>query len=132
MDIFETFATDDKKEIEGVEVKLDDKGASVTVARAGNDNFIRRLLEETEKHREALDAGTSEAKELDKQIGLQLMAETILVGFKGLTLKGKPLKYTNANALELLKIKDFRRRVQTESNKVEYYRVKAEAADTKD
>lgn len=130
LDIHERFATDPKLEVEGVKVDLGG-GASMTVARSGNDRFVSRILEEGEKFKEVLDSGTPEAKELDRTITVKIIAETILVGFEGIGFKGKPMKYSVENAIKLLGIKDFRKRVIDESNKFENYRVKSEISEAK-
>lgn len=131
LDIFEMYATDEVIEVEGKEIPLGD-GATMHVARANNDRYLARIIEETEKHKEALNAGTPAAQELDKQLTLMIQAETILVHIKGLSFKGKALKDTPKDREKLLGIKDFRRRVLAEANKIENYRIQAEAKDAQD
>ena len=130
LDIFNTYATDEKAEAEGVVIDLG-SGANMTVARSGNDNYIERILVEGEKYKETLAAKTPEAKELDKKITTEVLADTILLGFEGISFKGKKLPYSRANAIKLLGVKDFRKKVIEEASKFENYKAKLETADAK-
>jgi len=130
LDIFNTFATDEKAEAEGVVIDLG-SGASITVARSGNDKYIERILFEGEKYKEILATKTPESKELDKKITIEVLADTILLGFKGLSFKGKTLPYSKANAVKILGIKDFRKRIVEEAGKFENYKALQEEDDAK-
>jgi len=130
LDIFNTYATDGKAEEEGVVIDLGD-GSSMTVARSGNDNYVEKILAEGEKYKAVLATKTPESKELDKKITTEVLADTILVGFKGLSYKGKPLKYSRANAILLLGVKDFRKKVLEEATKFENFKAKLEDEDGK-
>jgi hypothetical protein len=125
-DIFYEFATDEALEIEGVVVNLD-KDAWIKVARLGNDRYTEALLKLGEKHASELEAGGTKAQAVDRKLTIEAMAEHVLVGFGGLGLKGEALEYSPENAVKLLSIKDFRRRVIAEANKIEHFRVKREA-----
>lgn len=127
MDIFKEFATDEKLELEGRWVDLG-KGARILVARDGNENFRKELRKLLEQHAVTLDAGGDAADTLAMELMLQAKARTILVGFEGLSFKGKPLTYSPEAALELLKVKDFARLVDEHSRHLSGYKVKVEEA----
>ena len=102
-DVFRVYATDEKKENEGVEVQLG-KDASITVARMHNPVFSRCILAEHEKYKEDLDTLPEvEKKALDEEIMCRVLAESILLGFKGLGFKGKEVSYSKENAIKLLR-----------------------------
>jgi hypothetical protein len=132
LDLFETFATDETKEIEGVEVPLG-KGAFITVARQGNPEYSRLILAEYEKHSDELDTlSPKEVAALDAEIMSRVMSESILLGFRGLTFQGKEVKYSKKAAYEkLLELKDFRARVERESKKVDHFRATYDKAAVK-
>lgn len=129
---FSEFAVDEKKETEGVERSLG-KGMFITVARADNENFNKRILEESELHLAEIKAlPEKEGRILDRQILCKVLAETVLVGFRGFAdMKGKELKYSVENAAMMLGHKEFLKKVMTEANKAENYRVTLEKADVK-
>ncbi len=131
LDVFEKFATDETKEECGVEVSLGE-GVSLTIARANNSAFLRMIQEEADKVAEkSATLNEDEAEELDKQAMLNVLAKTVLLGWTGLSYKGKPIKYNTANAVKLLKHKDFRRLVMEHANNFEHYRADLEDKDEK-
>jgi len=130
-DVFDKFATDEKKELSGTEVFLE-KGVSITVARADNINFVRLLQEEVDALAEKTDGmSEDEAYEFDHQSFLRVLAKTILLGWKGLSYKGKPIKYSEANAVKLLAHKDFRKLVMQHSSEFANFKAKLEDEDEK-
>lgn len=131
LDIFAAYATDETKEVEGAVVQLGG-GATMTVARIGNPNYTRVIIAEHEKAAEALkNLPDAEARELDVDVLCGVLAETILLGFTDISFQGKPMKYSKANAVKLLKIKDFRVRVLKEASDLENYRAKFDEAAVK-
>ncbi len=130
-DVFKLYATDEKKETEGVAVDLGG-GSSITVARADNDNFLTKIVESSELHMAELQSlPKAEAAALDKSLLCEVLAETVLLGFKKLDYAGKPIKYSVENAKKLLAHKDFRRLVMKHANDIENFRAAQEAADAK-
>lgn len=129
---FAKFEVDEKKENEGVEVSLGG-GDFITVARAGNENFNRRIIEASELHLAEIKAlPEKESRALDQKILCEVLAETVLLGFRGFTdKKGKALKYSVEKATELLGHKEFRKRVMAEAANIENYRAELEQADVK-
>ncbi len=126
MDIFKSFSTDLVAEVEGVEVSIG-KDAYVTVARSRNDDYLKLMLSEFEKHSDELDGN----EELDKELTIIILSKTILKGWRGLEYKGKTIKYSIKNAQKLLAIKDFRRKIVELSDDIELFRVKQEESDVK-
>lgn len=130
-DVFKIHATDAVKELVGVEVPIGGD-AFLTVARAENDNFLTRILEETEKHAASFKSlPEDEAKALDILVLCEVMAETILLGFKGMSYDGKPVKYSKKTAVKLLKHVDFRKLVMRHATNIENFRLEEETADAK-
>ena len=130
-DVFKVYATDEKKENEGVEVQLGG-GASITVARMHNPRFSKCILAEHEKHKAALDALPEDGRrKLDDEIMCRVLSESILVGFAGLSFKGEPMHYSVENAAKLLAVKDFRVKVIEEASKLDNYRAVMDEADVK-
>ena len=130
-DVFKAFATDEAAEVAGVKMPLS-RSAGVIVARHNNERHLTRTMELLEANAEAIDAGGAEGKALDEAIGLQIMAETILVGFYGnLMFNDKPAEYSPEAAAEMLRVKDFRIRVAGFSRDIENYRLKIEESDAK-
>lgn len=129
MDIFEQYATDETKEVEGTWV--DDGDAELLIARAGNRRYTKKLLKLYDRHKKALDRKDDAADALSDNILIEVLSETILLGWKNITLKGEPLPYTPENAQKLLAIKDFRKRVMDLSDDFDAYKVKEEADQAK-
>jgi len=130
-DVFAKFATDEKKELEGAEVILDE-GVSILVARAGNKNFLTMIQEEADEFAaKAAGLPKEEAERLDKEVLLKVLAKTVLLGWKGLSYKSKPIKYSVENAMILLGHTDFRKMVMGHAVKDEGYRAKLEEEDVK-
>lgn len=130
-DVFSAYATDEKKEIEGTVISLGGD-ATITVARTDNVNYLTKMLAAIEKH-EAANASMSEAeaKEYDKQLLCETLADSILLNFEGLSYKGEPLPYSKENAVKVLSLKDFRKLILKHANDIENFRVKKEAEVSK-
>jgi hypothetical protein len=109
VDIFAAYAVDEGKEINGADVTIGD--ATFKIARAGNKHYVKLLQKEVEKNQKALDAKDDSADTLSDRIMIDVIAETILLGWSGVSYKGKPMDYSKANARELLSHKEFRREI---------------------
>lgn len=130
MDIFAQFGTDKTLEQEGSWIPLGGK-ARIKVARAGNKKYGRLLNTQVDKNRIILDSKTDEADDLSDEIMIDVLAQSILLDFEGLSFKGKDLPYSLDNAKILLAIPDFRATVTAHSKNVENFRVAAEAVTEK-
>lgn len=106
LDIFAEYATNEALENEGTWMEVG--AAKFLVARSGNKNYARKLSKAVERHRKQLDRKDDAADKLSEQIMVDVMAETILLGWEGVAFKGEALPYSVENAKQLLRIKDFR------------------------
>jgi hypothetical protein len=127
MDVFRKFATDESLEVTGV-WRLLGEGAKVLVARSGNRAYANLLTKMVEQHQQALDLKDGSANDLSDQIMIEVMAETVLLGWEHVEFKGKDLEYSEANAKMLLGVKDFRRHIAKLSEDIEQYRVREDLA----
>lgn len=130
-DVFALFATDEKKELEGTVIPLA-KGVSMTIARMGNERYQAKMIEAAEENLEAVRSlPKKEAEAFDLELHIKVMAETILVGFTGMSYKGKPIKYSVENAVKLLRLPEFRKVVVRHASRLENFLLAQEAADEK-
>lgn len=126
LDIFEEFATDETLENEGTYFEIG-KGTKLLIARSGNRRFAKALAAAVQKHDKVLSQNDEAAEKLSDQIMVDVLAETILLGWENVNYRGKPLDYSVANAKMLLAHKEFRRRVSVLSEDVSAYKAKLEA-----
>jgi hypothetical protein len=131
MDVFATFATDEKLETEGVWFDLS-ATAKVLVARSGNEKYLAVLRKVLDRNQLALDANDEAANTLAQQLTIDAMAEAILLGWEGLSFQGKQVPYSKDMAKTMLRVKDFRARIEALSKSFEAYKVKAEEAQGND
>lgn len=110
LDIFAQFATDETLEENGTWFDIGG-GARILVARSGNRKYGKLLTKEVERARKVLDLNDEVADKKSEEIMIAVIAETILLGWEGVTFKGKELEYNVENAKQLLAIKDFRKLV---------------------
>jgi hypothetical protein len=132
LDIFAEYATDEALENNGTIFPLG-KGASLLVARAGNRRYSRAISAAVDLKRVELDAGPNAtdaaldaAAAVSDEIFVDVMAETILLGWDKLAFKGEVLPYSVDNAKKMLRVKDFRKLVASLSERVDAFKVKAE------
>ena len=125
MDIFASFATDEKLEVEGRWFDLS-KTAKVRVARSGNPQYVKMLRKKLDENRIDLDSQGDEANEIAEKLMVDVMADTILLGWEGLEFQGKPIEYSRLNSRLLLKVKDFRKKISGFSESFEAFKVKAQ------
>ena len=102
------FATDLTLEEEGVWVDIGE-GAKLKVARVGNPNYQKRIRQLRAPYRSQI-RQKSLPEDVSDKLVIQAFSECILLDWEGLEDdKGKPIKYSQENALELLtNLKDFR------------------------
>lgn len=129
MDIIATFTTDEKLEAEGKWFPLS-KTAKVLVARSGNDKYMSVLRQKMKEAQIDLSAG-EEAEKLAEDVLIDVMAETLLLGWEGITQDGKAVPYSREQARTYLRIKDFRKKIAGFSDNFEAFRAKAEAEQGK-
>lgn len=85
-------AVDPKAQEEGVWVQYD-KDTSFLIAREDNPKYLKKLAKELEPYRTPDGSFNVPEGEDDRMLD-RVYAETILLGWKGLTHNGKALKYS--------------------------------------
>lgn len=103
---FNRFATDTKAEVSGKWFKFGD--AELLIARTGNLRYREHLRTKLQMHGAELSRGVIDLQ-LNDEILCEVLAETILLDWKGFTENNKECRYSKEKAKEvLLKYKDFR------------------------
>lgn len=118
------YKTDPKLEAEGVEVQIAE-GTVVKVARIGSPRYNERLNALMRPHRHAQAKGTLD-DETQTKIVVKVMAETVLLGWRGITDKGIEIPYSRENAEQLLAIRDFREQIVEIANGMEAFRAQGD------
>lgn len=109
MDIFDTFATDEKLEIEGRWVDFNTK-TKFKIARMNNVHYNRIFMRLYNKNKLVLDGKGKEAKAKSDEVMAEAFAAAILLDWAGpVKLKGEDLgAYSKEAAQKALKIEAFR------------------------
>ena len=123
LDIFAQFATDETLEENGTWFPIGG-GARVLVARSGNRKYAKLLTKEVERNKKALDLNDDAADKLSEEIMIGVIAETLLLGWEGVSFKGEELEYSVANAKKLLAVKDFRKAIAQFADDVSAFKFK--------
>ncbi len=130
MNIRQQYATNPVLEEEGTWVQIG-PGARLLVARLGNNRYRTAFKRLSKPHQAQLDRGAL-PDEIQEQILVKAMSETILLGWEGLEENGQPLPYSKDAALRLLgELKDFREDVLTIARQAEGYRLQQLEEETK-
>lgn len=129
MDIFSTYAVDETKEQTGTWMEVGD--AKLLVARAGNKNYVKLLGKEVEKNQKSLDRKDDAADALSDKIMIDVLAETVLLGWENVSYKGAQMEYSKANAKEILSHKEFRREVMKLADDFNAFKLEQEAEAVK-
>lgn len=130
LDVFATYATDTKKELEGVWKDLDGS-SKVLVARAGNRLYARALEAAAKGRKAELSKKDEKSDAVAEELLIEVMAETVLLGWDGIGYKGKPMTYSVENAKTLLKHRDFREVIASISDDINNFKAEAEEAAVK-
>lgn len=119
------FKADTTLEDEGVWVPIDtDGGAELKVARIGNRRYRETMARRLKPYRRAIRAGTLDDS-VTERITAEVLAETVLLDWRGLERDGQNLPYSASTAAELLKdagYKDFRDLIVEMASDLENYR----------
>ena len=99
-DLKKEYDIDLKKELEGVWEPLGG-GGEVLVAAWNNPNFDKALADQPRQIRRRMDRGKLSDEE-DREIMVVVVADTILLGWKGISDAGKEVKYSRKTAIERL------------------------------
>lgn len=122
MDLQESYGfTDPDLEQEGVEVQIGED-AFITVRRTNNKKFGDYLTALRKPHEQRIQRGTMNRELLDG-LTRKAVAKHVLVGWRGITIDGKAVKYSPEKAEELMKkFDDFQEDVLTAANTRETFR----------
>jgi hypothetical protein len=114
---------------EGAWLALGD--AEIKIARLGSPRYQSAVTRRLKPHRESLELGVMSDADAQK-ITIELLADFILLDWKGVELDGKPLPYSRENAIQALGIEVFRTWVQEQARDLENFRAKetAEAVES--
>lgn len=132
MDLFSTFATDEKLEIEGRWVPFD-TNTSFKIARSYNKHFSRLFTRLYNANKVAIQSKGEQAEALADKVMCEVMAKTILLDWKGpVKIKGEDLgAYSVEGAQKALALKGFREWIQNQADDVSSYKVEQDAEDAK-
>ena len=133
IDLFAAFATDTKAEEVGISTTVPGAGdTEFLVARAGNSEYTRKLQRLVKQNRTLLDSKGKQAEAKSDEILIDVMATTILLGWKGtINYRGEALAYSLENAKKLLALKEFRAAVSKVADDFETFRAVKEEEDSK-
>lgn len=133
MDIFASFATDEKKEEEGTVVFLTSgkdlaKDPWIKVARLNNTQYAKAVAEghaKVQADKKLLRMSDEQAEIIGKNVMIEVLADTVLKGFGNLTFQGDVLPPGRESHLTFLRVKDFRELVVGHAADVDLFRVAA-------
>lgn len=125
MDIFD-LATDETAEVEGRWLPFGD--GSVRVARAGNEKYLRTVAALMDEAAIDLSKADPDTESRANEILVQATAKAILKDWKGLSFQKAPIEYSLENAVKLLKVREFRRRIEAMAADFNNFRLQAEEA----
>ena len=125
MDLNKAFGTDKNLEENGVWITIDDTSA-VHIARFKNKKFLTKARAYMRKHRAYVELNG----DLPDEVNRKLVAETILLDWKGIKDEGKDVKYSQEAACKIFeKYPDFLESIVDISKDREAFRVEEIAAD---
>lgn len=122
MDLQESYGFTDKElEENGVEVQIGED-AFITVRRSNNKRFKQLLTGLRKPHEQRIQRGTMDQKVLDG-FTIKAVAKEVLIGWRGIKVDGKTVKYSPEKAEELMKrFEDFQEDILTAANTRETFR----------
>lgn len=129
-DVYSEYATNDTLENDGTWMDLGD--AKFLIARAGNKLYSRKLTKAVDRHKKLLDRKDDAADKLSDDILISVVAETVLLGWEGVSFKGAVLPYSVDNAKTLLGVKDFRRQIMSLSEDFDAFKAVMEKESGED
>lgn len=123
-----SFQTDKDLENGGVWVPIED-GAELKVARTGNRAYRKLFTRLTRPYQRQIDSNRM-PEELSESIIVEVMANTVLLGWKGMEEDGVAVEYSVEKAMEWLKAyPEFRRLVSSLADDVELFRSQSIAGE---
>ena len=126
MDLYEKYKTNEEQEVDGAWVSLS-ATASIKVARMGNIRYRECMRKKSAPYRQSGIANAIPPEVLE-QVVREAVAETILVGWKGITTDGVDVPYSRETSLKFCTdLKDFYNVVLTAADNMETFRVNGQA-----
>lgn len=130
MELGKEFKTNKELEEGGVWVDIGD-GGSLKVARAGNKKALAHSRLVAKPHMAQITYGKL-SDEVATELAVEVLAECILLDWKGMTEGGKPLPYSKESAIRMLRdYPDFRDMVSQIANERKTFQREVEEAVTK-
>lgn len=101
--LWEEYETDPAAEEEGVLVTDILPGVNMRIAKLWNKKHTAAVKELQKPYKKILKAGMEIPDHIARALSIKATAQAILVGWEGMTARdGKPLPYTEENAIEVL------------------------------
>lgn len=138
MDIFTSYATDEKKEEEGFvhfmipDMTVPGKDPWIQVARYQNTKYLEAVQKSHAKLQARRRAEGLTQKQMDiegENEMIRILAETLFLDHGNLEFQKTPVERTLEGRMMLLRVKDFKREVVEISMNVENYRREERATD---
>ena len=131
VDIFADFALNEVKENDGNWVNY--KGdVEFLIARTGNRKYRKSFTHQFKKNQRLLDANTDASDAKAEEILIDVMASTILLGWKGkVAIQGVVVEYSVSNAKKLLSIPLFREYISKQADDQASYKAVQDEEDAK-
>lgn len=131
MDLFNSFATNTDAEEKGISTQIPGAGdTEFIIARAGNKAYSKMLQRQVKLNRAILDSKGDLATRKSDEILIDVVATTILLGWKGaITYKGKDYPYTKDAAKMLLAHKEFMAAVMKVAEDMETFKAVKDEED---
>lgn len=124
------FAVDAKKELDGVWENIGGD-AELLIARIGNPKYKEAFRKLPRGTRRMIESGTLPEAQSEKMF-CQILASTVLLGWKNLIEDGKDVLYSEEKAAEmLLKYPEFRAIVEDLGNDMRRFHEESKEADLK-
>lgn len=138
MSIYNQFATDKSKEVEGVDVTFpaNEDGSTPTfkIARMGKSNkrYTKAVERASRPYRRQIELKTLDEATSEKLM-LEVFVETILLGWANIQGRdGKPLPFNRANAIKLMEdLPDLYSELVEEASKASRFREEQMEAESK-
>lgn len=130
MDLFNEFATDEKREIEGRWVPLSAE-TKFKIARNYNPEYNKLFTRLFERNKVVLNSKGKVAEDKSEEVMLEVLAKTVLLDWEGpVLIQGENLgAYTVEGAKKALKLKEFRKWVVAQADDFQAFKAVQEAED---
>lgn len=103
LDLDQVYGFDETMARDGVKMILDSKGEQYfVIRRIPNSDYERDLSREFRRHKKILDLETEDSEKLSQKLMAEVLAKTVVTGWKGMSLKGKKLDYNFENTVKIL------------------------------